>query len=60
MSIFNVDDNTKEAIRFFNQLSDREKVTIVSDLSSDTVDRKLSLSYKPIIPLLKKNSSKYI
>ena len=53
MSIF--DDNNediKRSIGFFNQLSDEDKVTIVSDLNPQTF--KLKRYYKPLFPLLSK------
>lgn len=53
MSIF--DDNNedvKEAIQFFNQLSDKDKITIISDLKPQTLQQ--TQYYDKLLPLLSK------
>ena len=54
MSIFDADKNedVKESILYFNQLSNEEKVRIVSDLNPYIFQQKQQ--YLPLFPLLSK------
>ena len=53
MSIFDDDnEDVRESVRFFNQLSDEEKIRVVSDLNPFLFQQKQQ--YRPLFPLLSK------